>query len=84
MILIMWTFNIIVDTRQAALYHPKHDWRLSVHVDGRLISCCAIVRYRTSVKKISSIASREDGKLVQGRLSFARLVSCIVGSILKS
>ena len=55
--------------------HPKRDWIVAYRVDGRLIHQVAI-RKGTFHEVCSEMHSEdEDGVIVQGRLTFAKVVS---------
>lgn len=71
------TFTIVVDMSVALKLNPASDWRIESFVDGRKIRTSVIRRDRTRDYKVSTMISTENGELVKGKLTFARLVSRI-------
>jgi len=53
---------------------PQSAWRATVQVDGRVIDRSVKGNERALPKKVSTMVSEENGKLVKGRLTFAKLV----------
>ena len=68
------TFTVVVDMKSAILYQPMHDWKAVLFVDGRKIDRRAKKRGGNDPLKVDMIVSMEGGRLVQGRLTFAKLV----------
>jgi hypothetical protein len=54
--------------------HPNHDWIIAFRADGRLISQLA---HRRGVIKVkcSTMQTEERGRILEGRLVFAKIVS---------
>jgi len=54
---------------------PQSAWRATVQVDGRVIDRSVKGNKLSAPKKVSTMVSEQNGKLVKGRLTFGKLVS---------
>ena len=61
-------------TAEVERLYPEHDWIIAFRVDGRLILQLAH-RKGTIGVQCSELHSEEEGKIVEGRLVFAKVVS---------
>ena len=68
------TFIIVVNVGRSLDMGPQSAWRATVQVDGRVIDRSVKGNKRALPKKVSTMVSEENGKLVKGRLTFAKLV----------
>jgi hypothetical protein len=66
-------FTIVVQSDANINHHPSTHWKTKIKVDGREIRACFMKNGMAKVKT-SRMVSMEDGKLVEGKLIFARLV----------
>jgi hypothetical protein len=65
----------VIQVRDAVIHHPTYDWKMVVSVDGRVIKSSSRKRNNPQDVQASSMVSIQDGKLVEGKLIFAQLVS---------
>ena len=53
---------------------PESAWRATVRVDGRIVDRIVKGNKQSAPMQVSTVVSEENGKLVRGRLTFAKLV----------
>lgn len=60
--------------------NPRHDWIVAYRVDGRLIHQVAL-RKGAFHEVCSEMHSEDEGKIYQGKLTFAKVVSTDVSMV---
>jgi hypothetical protein len=68
-------FTIVVNVDRTLEMGPQSAWRATVQVDGRVIDRSVKGNKQSPPREVSTMVSEENGKLVKGRLTFARVVS---------
>jgi len=54
--------------------HPTHDWSVTFYVDGRKIDNPVYSKGHWKTRKIKTLVSKDGDQLVEGNLTFAKLV----------
>jgi len=54
--------------------HPTHDWSVTFYVDGRKIRSPVYSKGHWETRKIEAMISKDGDQLVEGKLTFAKLV----------
>jgi hypothetical protein len=68
-------FTIVVNVDRTLEMGPQSAWRATVQVDGRVIDRSVKGNKQSAPRKVSTMVSEENGKLVKGRLAFPKVVS---------
>jgi hypothetical protein len=70
----MQKFTIVIDIERTFGIGPNPAWGSTIHVDGRMIARSVRKLPQIGLERVRRMVSQENGKLVEGRLTFAKLV----------
>lgn len=77
----MQAFTIVIDIERTFGIGINPAWRTTVQVDGRTIARSVRTSPQIGLERVRMMVSEENGKLVEGRLTFTKLVGWSVNPV---